>query len=641
MFDFVRTHNKLFFFILVVLILPAFVVTGLQSYGGLREGGNATVASVDGKPIKQVEWDAAHRQQAEQVRRSVPAMDPKMLDTPEMKQEALERLVRERVMLAAAEKQRISTNDEQLTHELMTIPQLKQILGPDGKLDMNQYRALLQAQGLSAPQFEASLRQETAMRTAVEGPAAAVPSSATAARVALEALLQRREVQVLSFDSAAYASKVNPTDEDVAAYHKANADTMYRTREQAQIEYVVLDATSLKGTQAVNADEVRAYYDQNTARFTSAEERQASHILIKSDSTQPPDKRATAKAQAEKLLVDARKSPEQFAALAKQYSQDEGSAKEGGDLGFFGRQAMVKPFEDTVYAMKAGEISNVVETDFGYHIIKLTGTKGGEKQPFDTVKSTIESELRLQQAQKEFAKVADQFGELAYSQADSLEPLVEKMKLTKQKATVGRVPDDAAVGPLKSAKLLEAVFSNEAVREKRNTPAVETGTSQLTVARIVQHEPSRVQPLEEVKARVRAAVVSQQAAEAARKAGEARLAKSKVDNDGQGLGAAVSLSRVQPQGQPQDLVKAVMSSPAKTLPQWVGVDLGNAGYAVVRINSVAPPAADSPEVLALAPRYQQAWAQAQSQGAYESIKKRLDAKILVKPEPAKAMTDRP
>jgi peptidyl-prolyl cis-trans isomerase D len=630
MFDFVRTHQKLFFFFLVLVIVPSFVLVGVPGLMQGRDSGVGTVATVDGQAIKQVEWDAAFKQQSEQMQRAVPGVDPKFLDTPEMKREALERLMRERVMVTAAQKQGIIVTDGQLSHELMNLPEIKQILGPDGKLDINTYRSFLQARGLTPPQFEASLRQDLTMRTAIEAPAAAVPATTVAARAAVEALLQRREAQWIVFDPKKHVTQVKPSDDDLQAHYKANGESMYSTRERAQIEYVVLDASALKSTQPVNAEEVRKYYDENAARYTQAEERQASHILIKADASEGADKRAAAKGQAEKVLTEVRQSPTQFAALAKKHSQDPGSAAQGGDLGFFGRSQMVKPFEDVAYAMKVGEISQVIETDFGYHIIKLTATKGGEKQSFESVKSAIESDLQLQLAQKDFAKVAEQFGELAYSQSDSLQPLVDRLKLTKQTATVSRGTDPSAKAPLNAPKLIDAVFSNETVKDKRNTPAVETGPSQLTVARIVTHEPVRLQSFDEVKDRVREAVVAKQAADAARAQGVARLAKSKADNDGAGLSASTVLSRVQTQGQSTTLIQAVLAAPTTTLPQWVGVDLGAGGYAVVRINSVSPPPADSPEVAALAPRYQQAWAQAQSQGAYESVRKRYDAKILVK-----------
>lgn len=641
MFDFVRNHRKLFFFVLVLLIIPSFVFFGVQGYNRADAAGNATVAKVAGHEITQLEWDAAHRQQADQIRRSVPGIDAKLLDSPEVKREALERLVRERVLFTAANKQHLIVTDEQLQREILAIPQLAQFKLADGGIDVGAYKTFLQAQGLTPQMFEQSLRQEAVLRQAVEPQSTVVPNLVTAARTSLEAMLQRRDVQILRLETKNYTSKVDPSAADLESYYKANEAT-FRAPEQASIEYVVLDAAALQSTITVPADDLRKYYEENRARFTKAEERQASHILIKADKAAPADQRAAAKAQAEKILAEVRKSPDQFAALARKHSQDPGSAAQGGDLGFFGRSAMVKPFEDAAYAMKPGEISNVVETDFGYHIIRLAGTRGGEAEPFDAVKPRIEGELKQQLAQQEFAKVADQFGNLAYEQADTLQPIVERMKLSKRTAKVARTPSpDATGGPLASDKLLEAIFSDDTLKNKRNTAAIETGTSQLTVARVTAYEPARLRPLDEVKDAVREAVVAQQAAALARKEGEAQLAALKAGQGGASLPPAMPLSRAQTQGQPPNVVDAVMRAPSKPLPQWVGVDLGASGYAIVRVNAVTVPPADSPEVAALAPRYQQAWAAAQGQAYYDALKKRYKAEILVKGEATAAGSNKP
>lgn len=629
MFDFIRAHNKLFFFVLVLLILPSFVFFGVQGYSRMDEGATAAVARVDGQKITQAEWDAAHRQQVDQIRRSIQGVDPKLLDSPEIKREALDRLMRERVLFTSAQKQHLYVTDEQLKQELLTIPALNQLRGPDGAINLEAYKAMLTAQGLTPESFEASVRQEAMLRQVVEGPANAVPASIAPARAALDALLQRRDVQIQAFDSKAYLAKVAPTAEDLQNHYKRQ-EAQFRTPEQAVIEYVVLDADALKGGAAVSADDVRKYYDENAARYTKAEERQASHILVKADKSAPADQRATAKAQAEKWLAEARKAPEQFAALAKQHSQDPGSAEQGGDLGFFGRNAMVKPFEDAVYAMKPGEISNVIETDFGFHVIKLVATRGGEKQAFEAVRASIEDDLKKQLAQKEYAKVADQFGNLAYEQSDTLQPLVDRLKLTKRSATVARAPMPGASGALASPKLLDAVFGQDVLKNKRNTEAIETGPNQLVAARVTEHQPARVRPFDEVKDRVREAVVADQAAALARKEGEARLAQVKASGDAAGFPAVVSVSRAQTQGQSQTMLNAIMAAPTTTLPHWLGVDLGQGGYAVVRVVAVKAPDPASPEVTALAPRYGQAWAAAQAAGYYDALKRRLKADVLVK-----------
>jgi peptidyl-prolyl cis-trans isomerase D len=285
---------------------------------------------------------------------------------------------------------------------------------------------------------------------------------------------------------------------------------------------------------------------------------------------------------------------------------------------------MVKPFEDAVFAMKPGEIGNLVESEFGYHIIRLDAVRGGEKKPFDAVRAEIDDEVRKQLAQKRYAEAAEQFTNTVYEQADSLQPVIDRLKLGKRSATVQRAPAAGATGPLASAKLLEAVFADDSVRNKRNTDAVETGPSQLAAARVVEYTPARTLPLAEVKARVRDAVIAQQAAAMAKKDGEALLAQLKSGTD-TALPETVTVGRAAPQGLSRPAVEALLAADAGKLPQPVGVDLGAQGYLVARVMQVLPPEAATRQPLL--GQYAQAIGNAEMQAYYESLKSRFKAEI--------------
>ena len=626
MFDFVRTHSRVLFFVMVLLIFPSFVFFGVQGYTQFNDPAGAAVAKVDGQKITRAEWDAAHRRQSEQSRRQMPNLDAAFFDSPEVKRETLEGMVRERVLLTAANRAHFTVSDDRLQRELMAIPQLAALRRPDGGMDLAAYKVMIEAQGMTTQGFEANMRQSIAVGQVLGGVSNSAPPAGAPGRAALDALLQQREVQVQRFDSKEQAAGISPSDAELAAYHKAH-EAQFRAAEQASIEYVVLDLDALKVGIAVPEDELRKYYTENAARYTVAEERRASHVLIGAAKDAPAADRAQAKAKAETLLAGLRKAPGTFADVAKKNSSDTASAERGGDLDFFARGAMVKPFEDAAYAMKPGEISNVVESDFGYHIIRLDAVRGGDKKAFDAVRGEIEDEVKKQLAQKKYAEAAEQFTNTAYEQADSLQPLIDKLKLKKQTATVQRTPAPGATGALASAKLLGAVFGTDAVKNKRNTEAVEVGTNQLAAARVLQHQPERVQPLADVLPLVRQRVITEQAAAAARKAGEARLAALKGGADASALPAAVVLSRANPQGQPRAVLDAVLRADAGKLPQWLGIDLGDAGYAVVRLTAVKAPAADAAELVQLLPRYAQAWGAAEAQAYYNALKARFKVKI--------------
>jgi peptidyl-prolyl cis-trans isomerase D len=627
MFEFVRTHNRLLFFVLVLLIFPSFVFFGVEGYSRFNDETSTTVARVDGRKITRAEWDAEHRRQVEQARARMPGLDAAFFDSPEVRKETLEQLVRERVLYAAAMRGHLSVSDERLMRELQNIPQLAALKRPDGSFDVAAYKVMVESQGRTAESFEASLRQDISLRQVTAAVSETGVPAAAAGRAALEALLQQREVQVLRFDSKDQMAGLAPTEAELAAYHKAH-ENEFRTVEQARIEYVVLDAAALEQGVVAPEGELRKFYEENIARYTSAEERQARHILVAAAKDAPADARAKAKAKAEQLLEQARKNPAGFADLAKKNSDDTLSAPQGGDLGFAGRGAFAaKAQEDAVFAMKVGEISNLVETEFGYHIIKLDAVRGGQKKPFDQVRGEIEAELKKQLAVKEFANAAEQFSNTVNAQSDSLAPAADKLKLKVQTATVQRTPAPGTTGALASARLLEAVFSTDALKNKLNTEAIEIGSNQLAAARVVEHLPARVQPLAEVQAQVRERVLVEQAAAKARQAGQARLAElQKADSTGS-LPAALTVSRSNPRGQPRELIDAVLRADANKLPQWVGVDLGNAGYALARVVAIKPPSADAPELVQLQPRVGQAWAAAEAQAYYKALERRMKAHI--------------
>jgi peptidyl-prolyl cis-trans isomerase D len=627
MFEFVRTHNRLLFLVMVLLIFPSFVFFGVQDYRGAAEGGGATVARVDGRKVTRAEWDAYHRQQADRLGRA--GLDARLIDSPQMRKQSLDALIRERALYAAAQEQRLTVTDDMLRREIFRIPDLAVLKGADGSVDIGAYKAFLQQRGYSPEAFEASLRQDVLLQQVVNGAAAQVPEAAAPARVAAESLLQRRKIQLQVFEAKDYSAKLEPTAEQLADYFKRH-EAAYRTDEQAAIEYVTLDVEALKKSVVVTEDQTRGYYKENESRYTSAEERQASHILFTAEKSAPADQRKAAKAQAESILAQVRKSPEQFAALAKKHSQDPGSAAQGGDLGFQGRKAWVPSFENAVFAMKPGEISNLVETDFGYHIIRLQAVRGGERKSFEAVRAEVENDYRTQQAQKAYADSTDAFGNTAYEQSDSLQPLADKFKLEKKSAVVGRTPALGAAAPLDSPKLLEAVFGDDVLKNKRNSQPVETARSSLTVARLVEHRPSRARPFDEVKAQVREAYVQEQALEQVRKEGEARVAQLKSGGDTAGLGALREVSRTKPDDTPFEVVRAALEAPLP-LPQVLGVSLGSRGFAAVRVVESLAPATDAPEFANLAPQYTRAWANAQSAAYVEALRKRMGTEILIDP----------
>jgi peptidyl-prolyl cis-trans isomerase D len=630
MFDFIRNHTRLALGFILLLIIPSFVFFGIDGYQKFGDGANAPVASVDGRSITRAEWDNAHQRLMQRARAQMQGADPSLFDTPEMRRDTLDNIVRERVLLAAASHMNLTPSDGRLQRLFAADPQFAQVRNPDGSVN----REILAMQGMSSEMFAQQLRQELAMQQVLGGVARSALAPASIVGATVDPLLQRREIQFQRFEPVAYREKVKPGDADIERFYKSHADD-FKTPEQATIEYVTLDLQALGAAAAPTDAEVRKFYEDNAARFTATEERQASHILINADKDQPAAVRQAARAKAEALLAEARKNPAAFADLARKHSQDTGSAQQGGELGFFGRGAMVKPFEDAAFALKQGELAGPVETDYGYHVILLTGVKGGSKRPFEEVSAEIAAELRKTAAQRQWPATAEQFTNMAYEQSDSLQPLVDKLKLKKQTATVQRKPLPGATGALASTKLLDAVFGQEALTNKRNTDAVEVAPNQLVAARVVQHTPARVQALAEVVDQVRERVIAEQAQALARKEGQARLvALQQAGAAAEKLADTATVSRAQPQGVPKAVLDAALRADADKLPQLAGVELPEGGFVVLRVAAVLPRETVPGAEATLSQQYTQAWAAAESDAYLAALKRRY--KVDVKPEAAAA-----
>lgn len=632
MFDFIRRHTKLIMGVLFLLIIPSFVLFGVGDYTRFNEGASK-VATVDGRAITQMEWDNAHRMETDRLRAANPTLDGSLLDSPALKYATLERLVREHVMATAATDQHLIATDARLAAELQNDPTISALRRDDGTLDMERYRQLLAAQGLTPEGFEANVRHSLSLQQVLGGVAESGFASQAQADVAMNAFLEQREVRVVRFEPEQFAAKLNPTESELQAHYTANV-AHYQVPESASIEYLVLDIDSIRQSVSVSEQDLRTYYEQNAASFGTPEERRASHILITAPRDAPADEREKAKATATDLLAQLRQDPGAFAELARKHSQDDTSAASGGDLGSFQRDRGIDPvISQTTYALaKEGDISEVVESEFGYHIVQLTGLKPAAVPPFETLRAQLEDQLRSQEAQKHFGELAEEFRNLVYEQSDSLQPVADKLKLKIHAADqITRTPAEGATGVLAHARFLDALFSLDSLDKKRNTEALDVGGNQLVSGRIVSYSAAHARPFEEVRDEVRTALVNQRGAEQARQEGQARLkAWTAQPATATALPAPIVVSREETRDQPAALVEAVLRADATKLPQFVGVDLGAEGYAVARVDKVLPHAEQTPERLAQSrQRYEQMWGLAEVLSYYESLKARYKVKILV------------
>jgi len=628
MFDSIRNNSKILMGLLFLLIIPSFVLFGMEGYSRFEDKG-AVVAKVDGQKINQTDWDAAHQAEVQRIRASMPNLDAKLLDSPEARYATLDKMVNDRLIARVSEKQLLMTSDQRLARYLQQDPSIAGLRGADGKLDMDRYRQLAASQGMTPEMLEARVRQDLSNQQVLAGLQASGFATQRQTDMALDAYLQRREIQVQRWLPLDFAAKVQVADADLERYYKENSER-FRSIESADIEYLVLDVAALQARVVLPEQDLKTYYEQNLQKLAGQEQRRASHILVNAAKDLPAAVKQKAREKAEALLASARKTPKSFAELARKNSDDTGSATRGGDLDFFARGAMVKPFEDAAFALQKDQISDIVESDFGFHIILLTDIKKPQAPSFEAMRPQLEIDLRKQQAQRQFAELAETFSNSVYEQSDSLTPVAEKLKLTVQKAQgLTRNPAVGSQGVLSSPKLLEAVFSEDAVAKKRNTAAVEVAANTLVSARIVNHRPSAVRPFEDVKADVRLLWIQSQSAKLATTEGQAQLATWKKEPAQARLAAAVTVSRDQAQNQPQAIIDAALRADPAQLPALVGVDLADQGYAVVRVNKIVPrPETPSAQAEQSRQQFARLWGQAQTQAYLAILKAQFKVEIL-------------
>lgn len=631
MLESIRKHSKFVMILLFLLIIPSFILVGIDS--NYFSGSSPVVARVDGKEITQNDWDNAHRMEADRLRSEQPQLDAKLLDTPEARYATLERLVRDRVFQIAAEKLHLVASDASLARELQKIPAIASLRKADGSLDTEGYRNLLAAQGMTPEGFEASMRRDISLGQVMGGVMNSALATQPIADLALDALQQRREIQLALFDTARFGNQVQPAEADLQAYYEQHK-AQYEQAEHASIQYLVLDLPAVRERTNINEDDLRTYYKENGARLAGVQqERRASHILINAPQSLSAAERAAAKAKAEELLGQVKADPASFASVAQAHSQDPGSAPQGGDLGFFVRGAMVPEFEKVTFSLRKGEISNVVETEFGYHIIQLTDLKEPEIPSFEALRPKIEETLKDQQALRQFAEEAENFTNSVYEQSESLSPTAEKLGLKIQSAeNVQRTPGPNTLAPLNNERFLEALFSSDSLNNQRNTDAIEFGSNQLVSGRIVTYVPAKQLSFDEVREQVRAQYIAQEAAKLAQKEGAAELAAwqadtSKATNQ---LQAPVVISRTEMHNISPAVIAAALQAPVAQLPSFVGVDLGAAGYAIAKINAVLP-TEDKPKELSdmALIQYEQLHSQAEGAAYYEILKKKFNVQFKV------------
>jgi peptidyl-prolyl cis-trans isomerase D len=480
------------------LLLGALFITfaffGLNSY--FTSNAKTYAADVNGVEISMPEYQRAYQQARSRMQMLMgEAFNPATIDEQALKKKALQELIREQLVLQEADHEGYAVSQQLVAAQINSVAAFK---GDDGKFSVEKYRQVLRQQGMTPAEFEWRLARELKVNQVING----IVQSASVPRQDLESIYQlqaqQRRFRYLTVPVQQAFPQVNISDSDIEQYYAAHsADFM--TPERVKIQYVELEADQLQVSGQPNDEELHALYDEHADRYVKPERRRARHILVSLPPDAGPDAEKKAREKAESLLARLEKG-ESFEALAKEASDDSGSASKGGDLGFITKGMMTPEFEKAAFALKKGEHSGIIKSPFGFHIIEVTDIEPRQTRPFDEVRDELVKEYQAQERGDLFTDKAETLANLAFEQPDSLEGVAEALGLKIK--TSDWLTREGGPGIGQNKQVIEAAFGDEVLEAGNNSEPVELGDNHLVVLRILDHETAEPQPLEQVKGKV-------------------------------------------------------------------------------------------------------------------------------------------
>lgn len=509
----VRNSKPIKYTLITIIIIP-FALVGIGSY--LSGGSIPEVAEVNGQPINQQQLDQAYQQQRQQLARMFGGQLPEAFaNEGRLRQQALQQLISQQVLESEVAKQKFAVGDETLGRAIRSLPAFQ----VDGRFDSETYQAQLRASGMSVPVFEQSFRDDTAMnqfRMGISDTSFTLPSEAER----LSALArQTRTVEGVRFDVAKARETIEVTDEEIAAYFEENKEN-YKFPERAKIRYIEIDSAEIAAGIQVTEEEARTYYEENRGSFILPEQRSVSHILLSDDDGSEEER--SEKLSELKVRVE---GGESFADLAKEFSDDVGTADLGGSLGIITPGTMDPQFEEAVFGLaNEGDVSEPVVSQFGVHLIQLDSITPESGKPFEEVKDEIIAERQQNEADREFFDLREQISEQAFDNPDSLEPAADAAGL--EIKTSDWIDSETDSGPvLSNPQVMAAVFSPDVLNDELNSEVIEVGDRHVVVLRVLEHEEPRQKTLEEVRDEVVASLKSERASEMLKVRQDAALVK--------------------------------------------------------------------------------------------------------------------
>ncbi|HCH01874.1 MAG TPA: peptidylprolyl isomerase [Vibrio sp.] len=474
--------------IILVLIILSFVFAGVGSY--LVGGGSTTAAKVGNTTIDRGAFEQAYQNERNRMQSqmgeyfSTLMADQQYVQT--FRKSVLDRMINDVLLEQYAQSLGLRVSDDQVSQLILTMPQFQ----TNGQFDQEIYAATLRRAGFSADSFAEYLRKDLLKNQVISAVQNSEFTLDNEVEQQSQLLTQTRDIQTITLNVGEFANKAQVTDEELQSYYKTHSENFERP-EQMKVAYVELSAEQLKKSIQVTDEDAQAYYQEHLDKYSTKEQRKVRHILIKDD-----------QGKADEILAKL-KAGEDFATVAQENSEDVGSAKQGGDLGWIEKGVMDPAFEDAAFALAAkGDISEVVKSDFGYHIIQLEDENAPEAKPYSEVVADIKAELLDEKAVDQFYKLQTELESVAFESPDSLD---ESAKVIGQKIqTTDFISQADAPEVLKVPAVAQALESADVKQEGMNSEVLEIAPEHVIVVRVNEVRDETLLPLEEVKDQVNA-----------------------------------------------------------------------------------------------------------------------------------------
>jgi len=573
---------------IVILISVPFALWGIQEYLGV--GSEPEVAVVEGEKITQRMLDQRTRDFRENMRLSLgDAYRADFFEDSTLKKQVLDGMVEQAVLAKNAADRNLRTSDMQARGFISSIPAFQR----DGRFDQLSYETAVRNRGTSRAGFEQDVRQDLLLGQLRSGvrDSAFVTETELATRVRLNN--EKRKLIYARVAADKFLDQIEFSEDDLKSYYEANLDR-YRTPERVKLSYVLLDAATLASLIDVNEEALEQYFEDHRTEFVAPEERAMRHILISVSPNATEEEVQAARNKADDLLMQVREGGD-FASLAKENSDDPGSAGSGGDLGWVERGLMVPPFEQAAFELNKDEVSELVRTDFGFHIIQVTDIRGGSDAGFADLREKVESAFRKFEAENLYFDYAERLANSAYESPDSLTPASEALGLKVQ--TTDWITRDAVLpGALGSPRVVNAAFADDVLVEGHNSELIEVGQQQALVVRVAEHEPAGVKPFADNLDLLGKDYKVDKASEAAAAAGAKAIAE--LDAGGESLEQLASdkawvleqpgeVGREQPTVPAEVLAKAFgLKPPEQGATAYAGVVSAEGDYMVIAVSGV-------------------------------------------------------